>query len=135
MLFNRWRTLAGAALVVSLLLSACGGNGPANLNVVATDFAFTPAELTVAAGEEVSLTLTNNGSVEHEWVIMEAGYRMTTPFDDDDEPHVYWEGAVAAGESMTFAFTAPSEPGEYQVVCGIPGHVEAGMTGTLTVTE
>jgi uncharacterized cupredoxin-like copper-binding protein len=66
---------------------------------------------------------------------MEAGYQVTTPFDADDEPHVYWEGEVEAGESGTFTFTAPSEAGDYQLVCGVAGHVEAGMVGTLTVGE
>ena len=127
--------LAGAALILSLLLAACGGAGPASLSIVATDFAFTPADVTVPAGQEVSLTLINDGSVEHEWVLMEAGYQITQPFDADDEPHVYWEGEVDAGETATFTFTAPSEPGESQLVCGVPGHVEAGMVGTLTVSD
>jgi uncharacterized cupredoxin-like copper-binding protein len=135
MSFSRLSSLVGAALILGVLLTACGGASTANLSVVTTDFAFTPTDATVAAGQEVSLTLTNNGSVEHEWVLMEAGYQVTTPFDDDDEPHVYWEGEVDAGESMTFTFTAPSEPGDYPIVCGVAGHLEAGMVGTLTVTE
>jgi len=135
MSFSRLSSLVGAALILGVLLTACGGASTANLRVVTTDFAFTPTDATVAAGQEVSLTLTNNGSVEHEWVLMEAGYQVTTPFDDDDEPHVYWEGEVDAGESMTFTFTAPSEPGDYPIVCGVAGHLEAGMVGTLTVTE
>jgi uncharacterized cupredoxin-like copper-binding protein len=118
-----------------MLLAACGGSRAAELSITATDFAFTPANVTVDAGQEVTLTLTNNGSVEHEWVLMEAGYQVTTPFDADDEPHVYWEGEVEAGESGTFTFTAPSEAGDYQLVCGVAGHVEAGMVGTLTVGE
>jgi uncharacterized cupredoxin-like copper-binding protein len=126
--------LAGAALALSMLLGACGGGG-AELAITATDFAFTPANVSVEAGQEVTLTLTNNGSVEHEWVIMAAGYQVTTPFDADDEPHVYWEGEVEAGETGTFTFTAPSQPGDYQLVCGVAGHLEAGMVGTLTVGE
>jgi uncharacterized cupredoxin-like copper-binding protein len=127
--------LAGAALVLGSLVAACGGPRTANLTVVLTDFAFTPADVTVTAGQDVNLTLTNNGSVDHEWVLMEAGYQVTVPFSDDDEPHVYWEAEAGAGETKSFTFTAPSEPGDYQIVCGIPGHIEAGMVGTLTVTQ
>jgi uncharacterized cupredoxin-like copper-binding protein len=125
----------GAVAVVAALLAACGGGGPANLSITATEFAFTPSEVSVAAGQEVSLTLTNSGSVTHEWAIMEQGYQVTTPFDADDEPHVYWSARVDPGQSVTFSFTAPAETGPYPIVCGIAGHIEAGMVGTLTVTE
>jgi uncharacterized cupredoxin-like copper-binding protein len=53
--------------------------------------------------------------------------------EDTLEENVYWEEEVDAGESATFTFTAPEEPGEYQIICAIPGHLEAGMQGTLTV--
>lgn len=32
-------------------------------------------------------------------------------------------------------FTARTAPGTYRVVCTIPGHLEAGMETTLTVTH
>lgn len=40
---------------------------------------------------------------------------------------------VDAGASATVVFTAPSVPGEYEVVCGVAGHIEAGMVGHLVV--
>lgn len=128
---------AGLAIVASLLLAgltlvACGPK-TASISADLTDFQFTPKSWEVPAGSEVTLTLTNNGTVEHEWVLFEKGYEVSMPFDDNDEGHIYWEGEVEAGESETFTFTAPSDPGTYQIVCGIPGHIESGMTGTLTV--
>jgi len=60
---------------------------------------------------------------------------VSVPFDDDDEGKIYWEVELDAGKSETVKFTAPSEPGTYDVVCGTPGHIEQGMTGTLTVTK
>jgi hypothetical protein len=38
------------------------------------------------------------------------------------------------GRRPTGVLTAPSEPGEYQVICSEPGHLELGMTGVLIVT-
>jgi len=131
--------IAGLAsvLVMKAVLAACGGQpaGATSLSVELNDFSFTPNTFCVPAGGEIELTLTNGGSVEHEFVIMNAGYQVTMPFDADDEPQVYWEGEVEAGESMSFVFTAPSEPGEYEVVCGVQGHLESGMLGSLTVTD
>jgi plastocyanin len=44
----------------------------------------------------------------------------------------YWEVALNPGDSTSTTFTAPSDPGEYQVVCSTPD-TEAGMVGKLTV--
>ena len=116
----------------ALLLAACGPQ-TAELEVTMTDFAFDPAEVSVPAGAEVTLTLTNNGSIEHEWVLVEQGYTIEPPIDETDEANIYWEAEVPADETETFTFTAPETPGESQIVCIIEGHLEAGMEGTMTV--
>jgi uncharacterized cupredoxin-like copper-binding protein len=123
-----------AFLAVALVLTLIGcASGPTKLTVDLVEFMFTPAEFTVPAGGEVSLTLINSGAVEHELVIMKFGQEVSVPFDDNDEGNIYWEHEVEPGATETVAFTAPTEPGEYQVVCGIEGHYEGGMVGKLIV--
>lgn len=41
---------------------------------------------------------------------------------------------IQAGNTTTISFT-PEEPGTYDIVCTVPGHSQAGMTGDLVVTE
>jgi uncharacterized cupredoxin-like copper-binding protein len=135
------KTNKALVIVVALLglfvLAACGGTAtpaPINLTVDMQEFSFNPSTYRVPAGAEVTLTLTNSGALEHEWVVMNLGAQASEPFDENDEANIYWEEELDAGQSGTFTFTAPNEPGEYQVVCGIAGHLEAGMVGSLTVT-
>ena len=117
-----------------LALSACGASGPnTNLKVDMVEFMFDPSTYTIPAGQEITLELSNNGAVEHEFVIMKFGTNVGDNFGDEDEENIYWEAELKAGESGTFTFTAPSEPGEYQIVCGTEGHYIAGMLGSLTV--
>jgi uncharacterized cupredoxin-like copper-binding protein len=78
--------------------------------------------------------MTNNGSVEHEFAILKKGEHVTPPFGDKDEDKIFWElDGVEAGKTKSDTFTTPTEPGEYDVICGIPGHIEMGMTATLIV--
>jgi len=98
-----------------------------------TEFAFTPNTFSVPAGEEIALHVANNGTVLHEFVIMKNGTKVGDDFGDEDVPNIYWEVEVAVGQDILTSFTAPSEPGEYQVVCGTQGHYMSGMIGTLTV--
>lgn len=108
---------------------------PVEYTVVMTEFAFEPATQTVPAGAEVTLILPNEGTLIHSYYLMELGYEVTAPFDTDDEAHVLEEIEVEVGEEGTLTFTAPSEPGTYQVICHEAGHMEAGMIGEFTVTE
>ena len=126
-------TLMMAVVVSLLILSACGPKGPEKLSVTTSEFKFEPTTWAVSAGNEVELTLENNGTLDHEWVIIKKGMEVTIPFDDDDEDKVFWEMEASPGETKTETFTAPSEPGTYTIVCGTPAHLEQGMTGTLTV--
>lgn len=54
-------------------------------------------------------------------------------FDKEDIPNVYWEVEIQPGGSTNTTFTAPTEPGEHEVVCRMEGHIVSGMTAKLTV--
>ncbi len=120
---------------LAIILSACGAaNGPStSLKVNMVEFVFEPRDLIIPAGQEITLDLANNGAVVHEFVIMNYETDVGTTFDEEDEPNIYWKAELQPGTSGTFTFTAPSQPGEYQVVCGTPGHFEAGMVASLNV--
>jgi uncharacterized cupredoxin-like copper-binding protein len=118
----------------ALMLSACGGGGASTtINVTMTDFHFEPAEFTVPAGQEITFTATNNGAVKHEFVIFKLGESAGDKFGPEDAGNIYWQMGVDPGGSVTQTFTAPADPGEYSVTCGIEGHLEAGMSAKLTV--
>jgi plastocyanin len=131
--------IAAVLMVFALMLtiSACASTaaaGPSTtLNVQMTDFSYAPKTWSVPAGKEITLNIKNDGKVPHEFVIIKKGEKVTLPFDDDDEAKVYWEQEAKVGETLSVKFTAPSEPGTYDIVCGQPAHMEAGMTGTLTI--
>jgi uncharacterized cupredoxin-like copper-binding protein len=124
-----------AAVFLSLLLVSCGGGGGASkkINVTMTDFQFQPGQFTVPAGQEISFHSTNNGAVVHNFVIMKAGTSAGAFFDEEDIPNVYWQVELQPGASVDSSFTAPSEPGDYEVVCKTEGHIASGMTAKLTV--
>lgn len=105
-----------------------------------SDFQFSPNEWTVPAGEEISIEITNEGSVLHEWVLMQPGVEIESEADLPETEEelladfVYVEDEVEAGASKTLTFTAPAA-GTYQVICAIETHFDAGMEGSLTVVD
>ena len=123
------------AVFLSLAIVSCGGaGGPSTtIDVTMTDFQFQPSQFTVPAGQEITFKSSNNGAVVHNFVIMELGTSAGDFFDEEDVPNVYWEIELQPGGSTTTTFTAPSEPGEYQVICRTEGHIVSGMTARLTV--
>jgi plastocyanin len=129
------RILMVAAVLFSLLLTSCGGAGGASntINVTMTDFQYQPNQFTVPAGQEIAFTSSNNGAVVHNFVIMKLGTSAGPMFDEEDIPNVYWEVELLPGADTSTSFTAPTEPGDYEVVCRTEGHIASGMTGKLTV--
>lgn len=126
--------LVAVVLGLSLVLTACGGGGAStDIKFTMTDFKFDPMDFTVPAGQQITVTATNNGAVEHEFVIFKLGTDAGDKFGDEDEENIYWEIEVQPGGTSTETFVAPSEPGTYYVTCGIEGHLEAGMVGSLVV--
>lgn len=125
-----------ALVILTLALSACGNSGPSTrLSFTMTDFAFDPNEFTIPAGEEITLRVTHHGTMEHNFIIMKYGRDAGEMFDETDQANVFWKVTLQPGESETISFTAPEQPGTYQVICGMPGHLQSGMIGKLVVTE
>jgi uncharacterized cupredoxin-like copper-binding protein len=129
-------------MIAVLVLSAGCSSGGASTDIEVTldSFSMDPDTWEVPAGEEITITMTNDAEIAHEWVILQQGVTIDSEADLPETEEelladfVYWEEEVEAGDSATFTFTAPAA-GEYQVVCAIPDHFDAGMEGTLTVTE
>ena len=129
-------TWLGLLFVLSLILTSCGGGGGGaskSIKVTMTDFKFSPDKFTVPAGQEITLSATNNGAVTHDFIIMKLGADVGDNYDAADEGNVYWKIEVPAGQNTSVTLTAPADPGEYQVICGVPGHYVAGMVATLVV--
>ena len=122
-------------VLLTLLLASCGEAGPTTtINVTMTDFQFTPNQFTVPAGQEITINVTNTGAVVHNFIIMKLGATAGATYEDDDEANVYWaQRDIQPGGDFSVSFTAPTEPGEYEVVCRTEGHIASGMVGKLTV--
>lgn len=128
---------SAAVLVLAVLfLAACGGDAaptdPApEVTVFMSDFSFSPADVKVVAGAEVTIEVRNSGDVVHSWVLLAEGVRVETlPQYDESMALVHLE--AEEGEVAATTFTAPA-PGTYQVICTITGHLSSGMEGTFEV--
>jgi len=114
----------------------------ATLDVVMHDIYFgdvsdnisNPPVWTVKAGDAMTINLDNQGGLEHNWAIVKQGVEMPIPFmPDENEDLILWAaGVLQAGEKVSEPFPAPTEPGEYLVICTVAGHYPA-MQGKLVV--
>ena len=128
------RTLMMLSIMLSLVLTSCGGGGPSTtIDVTMTDFQFQPSQFTVPAGQEITFNSTNTGAVVHNFVLMKLGTTAGDIFDEEDAPNVFWEVEIQPGGSTNTSFTAPTDPGEYEVVCRTEGHIISGMSAKLIV--
>lgn len=122
-------------IAASLVISSCGGGGPStNIEVILSDFQFIPNTFTVPAGEEITVHVVSNGAVVHNFVILKQGETAGDTFDDEDEAKIFWELIdVPPNGEQTTSFTAPSEAGDYEIICRTEGHILSGMIGKLIV--
>jgi plastocyanin len=129
------KLLALLIMVLALALSACAKSGlSTKISFTMTDFAFNPNEFTVPVGKDITLNVTHNGTMEHSFIVMKYGTDAGEMFDEADKVNIYWEVDLQPGESETVLFTAPDQPGTYQIICGMAGHLQSGMVGKLIVT-
>ena len=101
-------------LACVLVLTACGGGNKTTLNVTATDTGYDSTTYTVPAGGQVTVNMTNNGVLEHEFAVLKKDQHVTPPFGEKDEDKILWElDGVQAGTTKSGTFTAPTEAGRH----------------------
>ncbi len=125
-------------------------DGPLKLGVIPNVMKFDKAELTVKAGQKVTLIFENKTcALMHNFLLLKPGTKdkvgtladgmmadpnglskMYIPVSDD----ILVKGTklLAIGQSETIEFTAPAEPGDYPYICTFPGHWRL-MNGVLKV--
>ena len=129
------RVLCLLVVLFTIGLTSCGGAGgpTTTIDVTMTDFMFQPNQFTVPAGQEITVSTRNTGAVVHNFVIMKLGKTAGPTFEEEDVPNVYWQVEIPSGGSTNTSFTAPTDPGEYEVICSTQGHIASGMVAKLTV--
>jgi plastocyanin len=105
--------IGGAALVAYAVLPA-SDDRPQPVEVSMVDYAFVPDDVRAVPGQH--LHLVNDGTVPHSMLIVGLGKGTELP----------------PGGEADIRLPADSD-GTYALVCDLPGHIEAGMTGSITI--
>ena len=117
-----------------------------NISTKGEQLFFDKAELTVKAGEKVTLVFTNASTgMPHNWVLVKPGTQDKVAKDSlaagagkgwlATGPDVLAHTKMVDGKkSDTITFTAPAAPGNYPYLCTFPGHASI-MKGILKVTK
>jgi hypothetical protein len=146
MRFSRFFSVASIAVV---FLSACGDDeadapngfvsGDSTVFGTLTEWDVQVDRDSIGAGEVV-FSMTNEGSIVHEFVVVKTEIADgKIPLDGDrfDEGA---DGVEPVGEIEDIVVGSTSElsviltSGTYQLVCNLPGHYQAGMHTSFTVT-
>src|SRR4051794_34143259 len=98
---------------------------------------FTPSRISVRRGETIRFRVTNAGALPHEMVLgtraelarHAAAMRSGTTAHDPHAPGMLEVPPGATGE-LVWSFT---KAGRFDFACLVPGHLEAGMAGTIDV--
>ena len=100
---------------------ATTGQAPAagastSVSVSMVDLKFEPADVTIPANTDVTVTVTNNGALDHNWDVLGTAFKTE----------------IAGGGDVQ-TITVNLAAGSYDLQCDVPGHAQAGMIGKLTV--
>lgn len=158
-------TIAQVAIgvIASVVLAACssggdeadadGGSSSSEAGIRTVEIqtldslSFDPSEIRVGAGETVRFVISNQGTVEHEFLIGDESDQ------EEHEAEMNGGGSTASspmagmggtGEMATLVRVAPGEvkeltrtfekAGTLLYACHVPGHYAGGMIGSITVS-
>jgi len=130
---------AGEQYVVNAadFVDAADWDGAQELTIELSEFAFTPNEIALEAGQPYILKVVNNGTVKHEFTAEEffgsVAFRKAEDASGEFKAPAPREIEVFAGQEIEI-YLIPTKTGTYSLVCEIEGHLEAGMFGSITVT-
>lgn len=131
-------------IAVALLLAACGrqaSNGPVEVQITLTEFGIKSSLDEFKTGVPYHFVVTNEGTVEHEFMIMPPlaadDMGMAMDMGSLDETALAMIAAsdlpVGATTSVDYTFTEAAPDGMLEFACHTPGHYEANMKLPITV--
>jgi len=130
-----WFALFGLGLVAA----ACSGGGDADVTVTLRDDGITLSDTSPAAGE-LRFEGVNQGSLTHEFEMFgvpEGVDANALPLDGDtaraDELLEVIDEVEDIAPGTSAGLSLDLEPGNYAVMCNLPGHYANGMHATFTV--
>jgi len=104
--------------------------------ISAGDMRYSLKGLEVKKGETIRFVITNRGPSKHEFVIGTKAFHSQHIKEMEEMPDMDMEEAnsidLKPGEtkSLVWQFT---KPGDFLFGCDVPGHFQAGMSGTIKV--
>lgn len=101
----------------ALIMAACGRADP-EVAVELVDYAFQPSQITIQRGQKTILMLQNKGTMEHSFVVQRQPISAQS---------------IQPGQTVRLEVALP--PGNYPIVCVVPGHEDLGMKGQLTAAR
>lgn len=131
--------------IATVLIGGCGADGNSAESGISNDITGHVHEwaielsATSAQAGEVKFTIENDGTIGHEFLVVKTDIAPgEIPLDGDHfaEPSDGLEVIDEIGEfkvETTETLTLNLEPGNYQVVCNLPGHYKNGMHLGFTV--
>jgi uncharacterized cupredoxin-like copper-binding protein len=148
---RRALALGGALLATSVVAAACGDDSSTSagsssdgriIEMTMTDMAYSPDTIAVSKGETVTFRFHNNGQAIHEAVIGDEGFQMEhgasmtdSTMDGMGHDGMGSDDTVTVEPGMTGEMTYRfDESGTMLIGCHQPGHYEAGMKATITVS-
>jgi uncharacterized cupredoxin-like copper-binding protein len=121
---------------------------PREINVILRDYRFDPTPLYLYAGETVRLNVLNGGMLEHELVLGDAQVQQAwAQADSAAVPPAPFATAppasvppgtggvrvlLGSGAAASVDYQVPANE-RLELVCHLPGHVEQGMVGQVTL--
>lgn len=136
------KKLVGVLFVAVLFLAACGAQSDSNdVTITLTDFGVEASRTSFEVGVPYHFTVTNNGAINHEIMIMppltEEQMSMNMDMEEMDEMALAMieEDELTPGttQSFDFTFTEPAPNGSLEFACHVEGHYVAGMKLPITV--
>jgi len=109
--------------LLAVLLSGCAPEPlgpPRAVALEVTEFTITPSEISAQVGERISIRVSNKGVLEHNVSIQDPSGEEIALL------------TLMTNQHGTLQIE-PSTPGQWMIICTLPGHEMAGMTATLTV--
>ena len=120
--------------------TAGGSDSDGAVTGVVTEWEVNVDQQKAPAGEVV-FTVTNEGTIGHEFLVVktdvaDGDIELDGDHFSEENPSLLVIDEIGEyAKETTESLTVTLEPGNYQLVCNLPGHYENGMHTSFTVTS